>query len=362
MTSHHIPTDMGLGPLEDLLGDPDITAIMVNGTRGVYIEKHGQLSQVDIHFPTEDHVINLINRILEALKLEMDERYPLLDERLPDGSRINVSLRPVAITGPSLTLRKTLQHRLTWPELLAYGSVSEKIVQFLEACVRANLNMVIAGGTNSGKTTIINALSEFIPPDQRIITVEQTATLNLRHPHVVSLEARPASPSGHAVIGLRDLIHHAQKMRPSRIISSDVMGQEAWDMLHVMSMGYEGSMFTMHATSPEDVLSRLELMATASTNLPLLQIRAMIAQSLHVIIQQLQIGDGTRKIVAITEVTGLKNNLIEMRDIFRWQVATNATPDTRDEKGRIPGNFISTGYRPSFAHRLHLPDDFFSGI
>jgi len=344
--------ELDFGVLEPLLADPTVLEIMVNGTEGIFVEKRGKIEDAGVRFEEEDEIVYVAKQIAEAVGRVWDERLPMVDIRLPDGSRMNMVLRPVAINGPLMTLRKMVNMDLNWDQLLGYGSLSPEIMTFLQACIEGQCNLVMAGGTGSGKTTIINALSEFIPKDERIVTVEEIAMLQLRHPHVVGLETQPADVEGRGEVTMHDLVVNAQKMRPDRIISSDVKGAEAWQLLNVMSQGYDGSMFTIHATSVSDVLERLEMLATTATSLPLLQIRARIAQGIDVIAQQLRLRDGTRKIVAISEVVGLTNNVIETQDIFRFEV-------TGEEDGRIQGEFRKTGYVPTFAQRLNLPEDFF---
>lgn len=343
---------VNLGKLEPLLEDPHITEIMINGTRGVYIVKHGELIKTDITFEFEDHVERIIKVILSAIGQEIDERTPMIDTRLPDGSRVNAVIRPTAVSGPSLTLRRFPSHQFTWDELIGFGSVDENIVEFLQSCVAARRNIIVAGGTSSGKTTIFNAISELIPANERIITAEKMVQLRIRHEHVVALETRQPDFDGKGEITMQDLIRNAQGMRPDRILTSDVSGSEAWDMLEVMTNGYDGSMFTMHATSIHDVLERLEMMCTMATSLPLVPIRAKIAQAVDIIVLQMRGSDGTRKIVNIAEVVGLKNNVIETQDIFRFEA-------TGERDGRVVGEFKRTGYRPTFADRLDLPGDFF---
>lgn len=342
-----------LGALKALLADPDVTEIMVNGMHGVFVEKKGQIVQTDISFENEAEIEDLIQRIVTPMGRAIDESRPIVDARLPDGSRVNAVIRPTALTGPTLTLRKFRKMDLTWEQLIGYGSVNQKLVDFLRASVQARVNMIVAGGTNSGKTTILNALSEFIPANERIVTAETTAELQLRHGHVIVLETRPPDSEGKGEITMTDLIVNAPRMRADRIISGEVRGGEAWDMLQVMASGFDGSMFTIHANNARDVLERLETMSTAATSLPLLQIRAKIAQGVQLIVQQQRMREGSRKIVAVTEVIGLKNNVIELQDIFRYEPSAEA-------EGRITGALRPTGEVPSFAQRLDLPADFFA--
>lgn len=352
MNYENADVEFDLGPLEQLLKDPDVTEIMVNGTDAIYVEKHGELTKTELNFESEDAVLRTINSIIEPLGRWISEDAPIVDARLADGSRINAVIRPIALTGPTLTLRKTWNKPLSWDDLIKYGSVSKKPLEFLKACIIAKQNMIISGGTSSGKTTIINALSEFIPDTERIITAEVTAELRLRHGHVVVLETRPPNPNGKGEITMADLITNAQRMRPNRIISGEVRGAEAWDMLQAMTLGYDGSMFTIHATTPQDALERIEMMSTSATNLPLLQIRSKIATGVNIITQQNQLHDGSRKITYITEIIGMKNNVIETRDIFEFV-------QTGSKDGRIVGEFRLLA-KPTFANRLDLPNDFWN--
>ena len=347
--------NVDLSMLEPLLEDPNITEIMVNGTEAVYVEKAGKLIKTDVRFETEDEVLNVIQAIVGAIGREINERTPIVDARLPDGSRVNAVIRPVALVGPTLTLRKMAYGRhLTWENVLEYGSLDERVFAFLQACVRAKRNIVVSGGTASGKTTILNLLSELIPDDERIVTAEVMAELMLRHPHVVGMETRPADGDGKGEVTITELIVNAQRMRPNRIISGEVQGGEAWDMLKVMTMGYDGSMFTIHATNTQDAIERLEMMCTQASNLPLLQIRATIAQGIDIITQQNLLDPAGRRIVTIAEVLGLRNNVIETQDIFRF-VPTGVAD------GKVVGEFRLTGYVPTFADQLRLGEGYFEG-
>lgn len=336
-------TNINLNPIESLLQDPDVTEIMVNSTDAVYIEKNGKLLKTDVRFETEEQLTNLIQMIVHELGRQVNTANPMVNVRMPDGSRFNAVLPPIAVNGPVLTIRKAITRALTWDELTNYGAVTPKIMSLLDAMVKANLSMVVSGGTGSGKTTIINALSEFIPHDERIVAAERMTELQLRHPHVIHLEARPGNSDGEEVT-VTDLIINATMMRPDRLLMAEVVGDEIWAMLQVMSSGYDGTIFGIHATSVQDALERIELMATAATNLPLLQIRSKIAQSIQVIVQQTRMSDGKRRIVTISEVTGLKNSVVETQDIMRYE----------------DGIFRFTGYVPTFVSRLGLDEDFFN--
>lgn len=342
-----------LGPLETLLQDPEIMEIMINGMDSVYIEKQGKLQLVDVEFKSEDHILHIIKLILGAVGREISPRNPIVDVRLPDGSRVHAAIPPVAVNGSALTIRKFPANPFASEDLLRFGSYSEKIQQFLQAAVQARLNMVIAGGTSSGKTTVFNIVAGFIPHNERIVTAETLVQLQVRHPHVVSLESQPPDADGYGGVDIATLIRSAYRMRPNRILTNDVAGAEVWEMIQVMSQGYDGSMFGMHANNIQDALERVEMMATAATNLPLLQIRSRIGQSIHLILQQNRLSDGTRKIVTIAEVRGLRDNLVETRDLMRYEIQDTA------ENGKLIGEFVWTGHRPQFAERLNLPDDFF---
>ena len=342
-----------LGPLETLLEDPDITEIMINGMNSVYIEKGGKLQLVDVQFKSEEHILHIIKLILSAVGREISPRNPIQDVRLPDGSRVHAAIPPVAVNGPLLTIRKFPANPFQSADLIRFGSYTEKIEQFIQAAVQARLNLVVSGGTASGKTTVLNIIAGFIPHDERIVTAETITQLRLRHPHVVSLESIPPDADGVGGIDTATLIRSAYRMRPDRILTSDVSSGEAWEMLQAMSQGHDGCMFAMHANNIQDALERIEMMATATTNLPLLQIRSRIAQSVHLILQQNRLSDGTRKIITIAEVRGLRDNLVETRDLMRFEVAGT------DENGKLVGDFVWTGHRPQFAERLNLPEDFF---
>lgn len=348
--------ELDLSILEPLLADPQVTEIMVNGLEPVYVVHDGQLQETAVKFASEDEIVTLAQGIAASVGRVLDAQNPIMDVRLPDASRVNAVLRPVALTGPTLTFTKVISRSLTWDELIGYGSVSPKLLDFLRACVGARLNMVISGGTSAGKTTILNAMAAFFAPDERVITAETTAELQLDHKHLIALEAQPADRNGLGAITMTDLVRNARRMRAERIITGEVeTGSEAWEMLQAMSLGYEGSMFSIHANDTQDVIDRLELMLTASTGLPLLQIRARIAQGIHIIAQQLRMSDGKRRIVSVAAVTGLTNNVIETQDIFRFVVTGE------DDNGRFTGEFRATGYVPAFADKLDLPENFFVG-
>ena len=344
-----------LSKLEPYLEDPDVTDVMINGMEAAYVTRNGELQAVDIQFADENEIVTLIQRIVNAADRTIDAQNPIVDVRLPDGSRVNAVLRPVALTGPTLTISKFHRMNLTWEQLVEFGSLSPKLLVFLKACVSARLNMVIAGDTNAGKTTVLNAMGAFFNPDERVITAETNAEINLDHQHVIALEAQPAAPGGDPAIPMTALVRNARRMRAQRIITGEVEdGGAAWEMLQAMSLGYEGSMFTIHASSPQDVIDRLELMITAAPGLPLLQIRARIAQGIDLITQQTYMEDRRRRIVSVAAVTGLKNNLVELQEVFRFVI-------TEQNEDRLVGEFRTTGYIPPFADQLDLPQSFFAG-
>jgi pilus assembly protein CpaF len=332
----------------ELLRDPEITEIMVNGPNEVYIERKGRLElRPDIRFRDEHHLLNVINTILAPLGRRIDEDSPMVDARLPDGSRVNAVLPPVALKGPVLTIRRFRENPLTIDELLSFGTFSEEMLTFLAGCVQAKLNILVSGGTGSGKTTTLNVLSSFIPKHERIVTVEDTAELRLRQPHVVQLEARPPNEDGEGEITIRDLVRNSLRMRPDRIIVGEVRGAEALDMLQAMNTGHEGSMTTIHANSPEDAFSRLETMVMwAGVQLPSHVIREQLVAALDIVIQQNRLIDGSRKIVAISEIQGVEDGHITLEDIFVFE-QEGVTPE-----GKVVGHFKATGLVPKCLKRL----------
>lgn len=333
---------MGYGPLEDLLNDPSVSEIMVNGPDKVYIEKHGLLQLSDVTFRDNTHAMNVIDRIVSAIGRHVDESSPMVDARLKDGSRVNVIIPPLSLVGPVITIRKFSKVPLTVQNLLDFGSLSQKMVSFLEACVKGKLNIVVSGGTGSGKTTLLNVLSSFIPSSERIITIEDAAELQLNQEHVITLESRPPNAEGKGQINIRDLVKNALRMRPDRIVVGEVRGGETLDMLQAMNTGHDGSLTTAHANSPRDSLSRLETMALMSgMDLPVRAIRDQVASAIDIIIQQSRLRDGTRKITNITEITGMEGDVITMQDIFVYENTGQI-----DSLGKFSGRFRPTGIRP----------------
>ena len=350
---------LGLGPLEPLLKDDSITEIMVNGPKDIFVERGGKLLLTDTRFYDDAHLMNIIERILAPLGRRVDEASPLVDARLADGSRVNIIIPPLSLTGPTLTIRKFAQNALSVENLVGLGTMSEEMAMFLEGCVKARLNILVAGGTGSGKTTTLNVLSSFIPSAERIVTIEDAAELRLQQRHVVILESRPANIEGTGAVTIRDLVRNALRMRPDRIIVGEVRSGEALDMLQAMNTGHDGSITTAHANSPRDVLSRLETMTLmAGMELPVRAVRTQIASAINLIIQQSRLQDGSRKLTHITEVQGMEGDTIILQDLFRY------VQDYIDEEGRSVGHYEATGLQPTFMdkfriHGVELPRDIF---
>jgi len=349
---------LGYGPLEPLLADESITEVMVNGPNKIYIERQGKLEKVNFSFESDDHLMRIIDRIVSPLGRRIDESSPMVDARLPDGSRVNAIIPPLALNGPTLTIRKFSKTPLTVDDLVRFGSITQEAIEFLNACVAARLNVVVSGGTGSGKTTLLNVLSGFIPDDERIVTVENAAELQLRQEHVVTLESRPPNIEGKGEVTIRDLVINCLRMRPDRIVVGECRSGEALDMLQAMNTGHDGSLTTAHSNSPRDTLSRLETMCLmAGMELPVRAIREQIASAVDLIIHQDRFRDGTRKIVQITEVQGMEGDVIVMSDIFAFE-------QQGMEAGRVIGRLKPTGLRPKFIERIeaaniHLPAGIF---
>ncbi|MBE9508638.1 MAG: CpaF family protein [Chloroflexi bacterium] len=341
---------LGYGPVAPLLDDPTITEIMVNGARSIYIERGGKLERVATVFESDEHLMRIIEKIVAPLGRRIDESSPYVDARLPDGSRVNAVIPPISLIGPVLTIRKFFKIPLTIERLIELGSVTAEAVELLKACVVAKLNVLISGGTGTGKTTLLNVLSGFIPNDERILTVENAAELQLRQEHVVTLESRPPNIEGRGEITIRDLVINSLRMRPDRIVVGECRGAEAFDMLQAMNTGHEGSMTTVHANTSRDALARLENMVLmAGMELPHRAIREQIASALNVIVQLQRMRDGSRKIVAIVEVQGMEGDIITMSDIFKFETAGY-------EDGRVIGALRPTGLRPKFMERIEAAD------
>lgn len=340
---------LGLGPLEPLLQDESITEIMVNGPRSIFVEQQGKLKLTDIHFYDEAHLMSIIERILTPIGRRVDESSPLVDARLADGSRVNIIIPPLSLVGPAVTIRKFSKSAFSMHDLVGFGTLSENMEHFLEACVKARLNILVSGGTGSGKTTTLNALSAFIPANDRIVTIEDAAELRLQQIHVVTLESRPANLEGNGAITIRDLVRNALRMRPDRIIVGEVRSGEALDMLQAMNTGHDGSLTTAHANTPRDVLSRLETMVLmAGMELPVRAVRTQVSSAIDLILQQSRIRDGTRKITHITEVQGMEGDTIILQDLFRY------VQDYIDEKGKSVGHFEATGLQPAFMDKFKM--------
>jgi len=333
---------MGYGPLEALLSDPEITEIMINGHNQVYIEKLGRLTPIDVKFRDQSHLLNIIDRIVSTIGRHVDEASPMVDARLKDGSRVNVIIPPLSLVGPVMTIRKFSQTPFTAQDLINFGSVSPKMISFLEACVKGRLNIIVSGGTGSGKTTLLNVLSSFIPWDERIVTIEDAAEVQLDQTHVVTLESRPDNTEGRGEVNIRELVRNALRMRPDRIIVGEVRSGEALDMLQAMNTGHDGSLTTTHANTPRDTIARIETMVLmAGMELPLQAIRSQIASAVDIIVQQVRLSDGSRRIVNVTEITGMEGDTVSMQDIYVY----NHT-GKKDNQGRFIGNFTGTGIRP----------------
>jgi pilus assembly protein CpaF len=337
---------LGLGPLEALLADDSITEIMVNGPDQIWIERAGKLFETDAHFASEEHVRRIIDRIISPLGRRCDETTPMVDARLPDGSRVHAIIPPLCLNGPTLTIRKFSKVPLTASDLITRGATTPELMEFLRACVLGRLNVIVAGGTGAGKTTLLNVLSSFIPEDERILTIENAAELQLQQRHVVTLESRPANIEGRGEISIRELVVNSLRMRPDRIVVGECRAGETLDMLQAMNTGHDGSMTTMHANSPRDALHRLETMVLmAGMDLPMRAIREQIAGAVHLIIQLERMQDGSRKISRICELTGMEGEQITMSDLFVFQ-------HQGIREGRVTGRIMPTGLRPRFMERL----------
>lgn len=349
---------LGYGPLEPLLADETIDEVMVNGPKNVYVERKGNLIRTNVTFEDEDHVMRVLDRIVAPLGRRIDESSPTVDARLPDGSRVNAVIPPIALCGPTITIRKFSKRPFTVEDLIRFGTLTPEIAEFLRAAVIARLNIVVSGGTGSGKTTLLNVLSGFIPNDERIVTIENAAELQLRQEHVVSLESRPPNIEGRGEVSIRDLVVNALRMRPDRIVVGECRAGEALDMLQAMNTGHEGSMTTAHSNSPRDTLARLETMCLmAKMDLPQRAIREQIASAIDLVVHQERMRDGNRKIVKITEIQGMEGNVITMSDLFEFE-------QTGVEAGKIIGRIKPTGLRPKFMDRIeeagiHLPASVF---
>lgn len=334
---------VGLGPLEDLIADDDVSEIMVNAYDDIYIEKSGRLTKSTVAFSSDAAVMSAIERIVSPLGRRIDESSPMVDARLKDGSRVNAIIPPLALRGPCLTIRKFAKSKLTDEDLIGFGTLNRQMVVLLKTAVEQRTNVVISGGTGSGKTTLLNILSNFIPPTERIVTVEDAAELKLTQPHLVSLESRPANLEGKGAVPIRDLVKNCLRMRPDRIVDGECRGGEALDMLQAMNTGHDGSLTTAHANTPRDVISRLEVMVLmAGMDLPVRAIREQIASAVNIVVQQSRLADGSRKITHISEITGMEGDIIQLNDIFVYK------QEGFDADGKVIGHFEATGQVPTF--------------
>ena len=351
----------GLGPLEPLLQDPTVSDILVTTPRLVYVERNGKLQRTPVEFKDDQHLLRIIEKIVARVGRRVDESSPMVDARLPDGSRVNAVIPPVAVDGPLLSIRRFRRDPITAQELVKNLTLTEGMLEVLKACVRARLNIVISGGTGAGKTTLLNVLSGFIPEDERIVTIEDAAELQLRQIHVARMEARPPNIEGQGAIKIRQLVINALRMRPDRIIVGEVRGEEALDMLQAMNTGHDGSLSTVHANSPRDVLSRVETMALmAGMDIPIRAIREQVSRSIHLIVHQSRLPDGSRRITHITEVQGMEGDVITLQNLFIFDFSAGI-----DENGQYLGRLKSTGIRPAFLpilknHGIIVPDDVFA--
>jgi pilus assembly protein CpaF len=350
---------LGYGPIEPLLRDPTVTEVMVNRPDQVYCERFGKIEQADIAFRDYEHIRHVIDKIVTPLGRRVDESSPMVDARLPDGSRVNAIIPPLSLNGPVLTIRKFSVDPYTVEDLIGFGSLTQGMAAFLAACVKIKLNCLVSGGTGSGKTTLLNVLSSFIPEGERIVTIEDAAELKLHQPHVVRLESRPPNIEGKGEIKIRDLVRNSLRMRPDRIIVGEVRGGEALDMLQAMNTGHEGSISTIHSNAPRDALARLETMVMMSgMDLPSRAIREQVASAIHIIIQVGRMSDGSRKVVSVTELQGMEGNVIVMQDLFTYQQKGIG------EGGKVLGSMQATGMVPKFIDRfaaagVHLGTEIF---
>jgi pilus assembly protein CpaF len=351
---------LGYGPIDPLLNDPDVTEVMANGPYDVYYEKRGKIVLSDVKFVDEVHLRRIIDKIVGQIGRRVDEATPMVDARLPDGSRVNAVIHPLAIGGPFLTIRKFAVDPYQESDLINFGTITQRVADFARACVRGRLNVLISGGTGSGKTTTLNVMSSYIPGDERIVTVEDAAELQLHQEHVLTLESRPANIEGKGAVTIRDLVRNTLRMRPDRIVVGEVRGAEALDMLQAMNTGHDGSLTTVHSNSPRDTLSRIETMVLmAGFDLPVRAIREQIAAAVDLIIHVSRLKDGTRRVTHVTEVEGMEGEIITLQDIFLFDYGMGV-----DEEGVYKGRLKATGIRPTFSEDLEnqgirLPADLF---
>jgi pilus assembly protein CpaF len=350
---------IGYGPIEPLLKDPTVTDILINTHETCFVERFGRLYETKVHFKDEAHLLRIVNKIVAGVGRRVDESSPMVDARLPDGSRVNIAIRPIAVDGPLVSIRKFSERPFTIERLIEVGSISPHIVEVLKAAVSGRISLIVSGGTGSGKTTLLNALSNFIPANERLLTIEDAAELQLQQPHVGRLETRPANTEGKGEVLQRDLVKNALRMRPDRIIVGECRGEEAFDMLQAMNTGHEGSMTTIHANSPRDAIKRLEMMiGMAGMPMTLGSIRSQIASAITLVIQVQRLPDGKRKLTSVSEITGMESEVVQMQEIFRF------VKESADDAGNIRGSFRATGIRPNFLNDLkafgvELPSSYF---
>jgi pilus assembly protein CpaF len=339
---------LGQGPIDEYLSDPEVTEIMVNGPNDIFVERAGRIYKTPQRFGDETHLRSVIERIVARVGRRIDESSPMVDARLADGSRVNAIIHPLAIGGPYLTIRKFSAEPFTDRDLIGFGTLTEQTAEFLRICVQGRLNILVAGGTGAGKTSTLNVLSSYIPTDERIVTVEDAAELRLGQPHVLTLESRPPNIEGKGAVGIRELVRNCLRMRPDRIVVGEVRGAEALDMLQAMNTGHDGSISTLHANGPRDVMARLETMVLmAGMDLPVRAIREQIASSIDLVVQQSRLRDGSRRITHISEIVGMEGDIITMQDLFLFDYGMGI-----DDNGRYRGHLKATGIRPSFAPKL----------
>ena len=352
----------GFGPIQQLLDDDGVTEVMVNGPKTIYVERKGKIEMSGATFQNDEHVLKIIDRIIRPLGRRVDRKWPMVDARLPDGSRVNAIIPPCSIDGPSITIRKFGKNKLTTEDLIRFGSMTREMAEFLQACVVSKLNIVVSGGTGSGKTTLLNVLSNFIPAEDRVVTIEDSAELKLALDHVVRLESKPAEIDGSGRVAIRDLVVNSLRMRPERIVIGECRSGEAFDMLQAMNTGHDGSLTTLHANAPRDAISRLETMCMmAGMDMPVDVIRAQIASAINVIVQQTRLRDGQRKVSYITEVQGLESGTVVLQDIFKLEEKGMTS------EGRVIAELKPTGVRPKFtptleANGFKLPPSIFGAV
>jgi pilus assembly protein CpaF len=339
---------LGLGPIEPFIRDPEVTEIMVNGHGAIYVERGGRLYWTEASFLNEDQLRRTIDKIVAKVGRRVDDSSPYVDARLPDGSRVNAIIPPLAVHGSALTIRKFSTDPYTAEDLIQFGTLTPALVELLSACVKGRINMLVSGGTGAGKTTTLNVLSSFVPDNERIITIEDSAELRLQQPHIVSLEYRPPNIEGKGEVTIRDLVRNALRMRPDRIVVGEVRGGECLDMLQAMNTGHDGSISTIHANSPRDVLSRLETMALmAGMDITIRAVREQVASAIHLIVHLARLQDGTRRVTQVTEIVGMEGDVITLQDLFLFDYSAGM-----DDRGRLLGTLRATGLRPSFLERL----------